>query len=67
MRRLVEEQQEVLAAFMAVGASINFNLIAENPNLILGLTLGIVALKSQTDRFSRPERAYRVFVPSSGS
>ena len=31
--------------FMAVGASINFALIAENPNLILGLTLGIVFLK----------------------
>jgi CPA2 family monovalent cation:H+ antiporter-2 len=31
--------------FIAVGASINFALIAENPNLILGLTLGIVFLK----------------------
>lgn len=31
--------------FMAVGASINFRLIAENPSLIIGLTLGIVALK----------------------
>jgi monovalent cation:H+ antiporter-2, CPA2 family len=31
--------------FMAVGASINFALIAQNPNLILGLTLGIVFLK----------------------
>ncbi|MDF1546530.1 MAG: monovalent cation:proton antiporter-2 (CPA2) family protein [Bacteroidales bacterium] len=31
--------------FMAVGASINFRLIAENPSLIIGITLGIVALK----------------------
>ncbi len=31
--------------FIAVGASINFALIAENPNLILGLTLGIVFIK----------------------
>ncbi len=31
--------------FMAVGASINFALIAENPNLILGLTLGVVFIK----------------------
>ena len=31
--------------FIAVGASINFALIADNPSLILGLTLGIVLLK----------------------
>jgi len=31
--------------FIAVGASINFALIADNPSLILGLTLGIVFLK----------------------
>lgn len=32
--------------FMAVGASINFNLFAENPMSILGLTIGIVILKA---------------------
>lgn len=31
--------------FIAVGASINFALIADNPNLILGLTMGIVLIK----------------------
>ncbi len=32
--------------FMAVGASINFNLFVENPMSILGLTIGIVILKA---------------------
>lgn len=32
--------------FMAVGASVNFNLIVNNPLTILGITFGVIALKS---------------------
>jgi len=32
--------------FMAVGASINFNLIARNPVTIVGITIGIIILKA---------------------
>jgi monovalent cation:H+ antiporter-2, CPA2 family len=32
--------------FMAVGASINFNLIAGNPFTVMGLTLGIIFIKA---------------------
>lgn len=32
--------------FMAVGASVNFNLIANNPFTILGVTFGVIAIKS---------------------